>query len=98
MRSHQTIRAESTSPLARALGVFLGPAAAPVRSEQEVPEFAGVGMSPLFSLSPSSSLIYATSLLCLLSACHGGCSLLRMALACFQELKFTCHIDGRREC
>ena len=57
MRSHQTIRAESTSPLARALGVFLGPAAAPVRSEQEVPEFAGVGMSPLFSLSPSSSLI-----------------------------------------
>jgi hypothetical protein len=57
MRPHQTVRAESTSLLARALGVLLGPAAAPIRAEREVPGLAGVGVSPLFSLSPSPTLV-----------------------------------------
>jgi hypothetical protein len=57
MRLHQTVRDESTSLLARALGVFLGPAAGPIRAEREVPELANVGSSPVFSLSPSPTLV-----------------------------------------
>src|SRR5439155_12412830 len=57
MWPNQTVCSESTALLARALGVLLGPAADPIRARGDVPELASVGSSPLFSLSPSPTLV-----------------------------------------
>jgi hypothetical protein len=57
MRPDQTVGAESTSLLARALGVLLGPAAGPIQAKRGVSELASVGSPPVFSLSPSGKLM-----------------------------------------
>jgi peptidoglycan/xylan/chitin deacetylase (PgdA/CDA1 family) len=45
------------SLLPRALELLIGPAAGPVRSKDELPDLAGPGSPPVFSLSPSPKLM-----------------------------------------